>query len=471
MGGNFGRALGTAIPQALSNITSMQNLALREKEEQRAEETQNINISSAKIDLAKKQRLDEFNQHLMPLEAAFANYAPKSLPSLRKRITQEVIDGGYATNVNGQMFISPEKAKLYWESRKENHDFAKNAIEDQGNDLQLELGQVTQALNDPKTKPEDKIQYTERQKQIWKEQGELARGALMIEAHKGVIEGKYIPESYQEMLNSGGDFSKLKLATINKTENITGQFITNKGITVGFSDTGGAIAYTKDVTGNIIKEPYNQAKHGQKIEKPIATVNVTNKLETEEAKVIGQTRGGIYKQIVEASANAETSNFSLDEFEQYLNQVTTGKIAPTATSVAQWAKSFGIQIDPKWDVAQALDAVAKRFALSFRNPAGGSGMPGNFSDQDRKYLEAIAPGLGKSVEANRMIIDAMRKINNRRMETQQLADGYYDVHGTMKGFGKYMQDYANKNPLFTGKNKQHGNITKTGNRFTIKEIK
>jgi len=32
----------------------------------------------------------------------------------------------------------------------------------------------------------------------------------MIDAHKGVVEGKITPESYQEMLNSGGDFSKLK---------------------------------------------------------------------------------------------------------------------------------------------------------------------------------------------------------------------------------------------------------------------
>lgn len=53
MGGNFGRALETAIPQALSNITSMQNLAISQKQEQRAIETHQIEMVEKQREIEK----------------------------------------------------------------------------------------------------------------------------------------------------------------------------------------------------------------------------------------------------------------------------------------------------------------------------------------------------------------------------------------------------------------------------------
>lgn len=366
---------------------------------------------------------------------------------VKDKVYQYVKDMGLVEKnpATGEEFVSRRNYKIIKKELNEDVEMAKGITQSKRDDLIDAITQIDQALQNPekKLKPED-------EKALLAKQSELKS---QLNAADNKLRG------YGVDVNKEG-----------KAENITGQFITDKGITVGFSDTGGAIVYERDAQGKIVQMPYDEKIHGKKVEKPLATVNIENKLETEEAKEIGKARGEIYKNVVEASRSAETSNFSLDEFEQYLKDVNTSKLAPVATNIAQYAKALGVEIDPKWDAAQALDAVSKRFALSFRNPAGGSGMPGNFSDQDRRYLEAIAPGLGKSSEANRLIIDAMRKVNNRRMETQQLADDYYDVHGTMKGFNLYMKNYADKNPLFTKKQGKQTTETKTLNGKTYQKI-
>jgi len=97
MGGNFGRALGTSIPQALTNITSMQNLAIREEENKRAIEThgQNIRINEqvmqentiklkkAEMEQAEAEKLHKIQTTPQPTDALWntpymSQFAPKT---------------------------------------------------------------------------------------------------------------------------------------------------------------------------------------------------------------------------------------------------------------------------------------------------------------------------------------------------------------------------------------------------------
>lgn len=67
-----------------------------------------------------------------------------------------------------------------------------------------------------------------------------------------------------------------------KTEDVTGQFITDKGFTVGYTNTEGAIAFTRDAQGNVSRVPYDEAKHGKK------QITSVNQLTQEDMDILAQ---------------------------------------------------------------------------------------------------------------------------------------------------------------------------------------
>lgn len=178
-------------------------------------------------------------------------------------------------------------------------------------------------------------------------------------------------------------------------------------------------------------------------------VNVNTKQETKEAQTVGEEFGKQYAAVLKAGAEAPTKLSKLDRMEQLMTGVQTGKLTPAMTQIASIAESLGIKIDPKLGAKQGLEALSNEIALTLRNPSGGAGMPGAMSDKDREFLVSMTPGLAKTPEGNRLIIETARKLAKRDQEVAKLAREYRRKNGSMdEGFYDELAEFSAKNPLF-----------------------
>jgi hypothetical protein len=180
-----------------------------------------------------------------------------------------------------------------------------------------------------------------------------------------------------------------------------------------------------------------------------AGVSVNIGEEKAEAKKVGEGMGEMYVDLQKAGAAAPTKLSKLDRMEQLMEGVTTGKLQPAITQVAAVAESLGFSIDSKLGPKQALEALTNEMALELRNPAGGAGMPGAMSDSDREFLMTLPPGLSKTREGNKLIIQTARAVAKREQEVAKLARAYRKKNGSLdEGFYDELADFSEANPLF-----------------------
>lgn len=171
-----------------------------------------------------------------------------------------------------------------------------------------------------------------------------------------------------------------------------------------------------------------------------------------EAAVVGKTFGETFENVQKSGFNSQAKLNRFNRIEQLLSGIDTGKLTPLASSAAQTANSLGFKVDPKWNNIQAAEALANEMALELRNPAGGAGMPGAMSDADRNFLAAMAPGVEKTPEGRKLIIDSGRQLAKRDQEVAQLARDYRKTHGQIdEGFYDHLAKYSAENPLFASK--------------------
>lgn len=126
----------------------------------------------------------------------------------------------------------------------------------------------------------------------------------------------------------------------------------------------------------------------------------------------------------------------------------TGFGGETLLTLQQAGRALGIEIG---DVSsgEAARALGNQLALQLRNPSGGAGMPGAMSDKDREFLVASVPGLTKTPEGNKKLVDFMTKVENRSIEVARLAQEYQDKKGQIdNGFYQDLSAWSEANPLF-----------------------
>lgn len=182
---------------------------------------------------------------------------------------------------------------------------------------------------------------------------------------------------------------------------------------------------------------------------PAPSATVVMKQEGEEAKVVGKGFGEQYMNLQASGVAAQKSIARADQFAGLLDGVKTGKLTPLGTEVAAYAHSLGMNVDPKLGNKQAAEALSNQMALELRNPAGGAGMPGAMSDQDRSFLKNMTANIGKTPEANALILDATRKVAKRDQEVAALARAYRAKRGTLdEGFYNELDAFSKANPLF-----------------------
>jgi hypothetical protein len=180
-----------------------------------------------------------------------------------------------------------------------------------------------------------------------------------------------------------------------------------------------------------------------------SNVSVTTRQETEESKAVGKFFGENYADVQKAGFTAQSAINRLNRLGGLLEGVDTGKFTPLGVEVAKTAEALGVKIDPKLANKEAAVALSSEIALQLRNPSGGAGMPGAMSDADRNFLAGMVPGIEKTPEGRKMILETAKKLAQRDIEVARMAREYRQKNGTInEGFYEKLAQFSEANPLF-----------------------
>jgi hypothetical protein len=128
-----------------------------------------------------------------------------------------------------------------------------------------------------------------------------------------------------------------------------------------------------------------------------------------------------------------------------------GKFSPAGFELARAANSAGFRIDAKLPNKEAAEALGKQLALDLKNVGGSNQMPGNFSNQDRDFLQQMTPNMAQSNAGRRLIVEAHTRVAERQMLAGQFAQKYLEKYGVLdEGFFRQMTQYNASNPVFSG---------------------
>lgn len=164
----------------------------------------------------------------------------------------------------------------------------------------------------------------------------------------------------------------------------------------------------------------------------------------------GEKFGEKYVKIADAADNALQTLDMYDLVEKGLNtDVRTGSFAETEQSLRKFAQYLGYEGDANAIAGgELVTAVQNRMALLMRNPESGMGMPGSLSDKDIDFLKAAQIGMGTSGPGNRTLLEAYRRLEQRKIQLADWADEYTEKNGSLRGFNRYVKQKADENPLF-----------------------
>ena len=157
------------------------------------------------------------------------------------------------------------------------------------------------------------------------------------------------------------------------------------------------------------------------------------------------------RDVAKRASTANGKIATLNRLETLLSDpnVRQGAGAQAALQAARIAKGvFGIDTEGLGP-AEAVNAISNQFALELRNPSGGAGMPGALSDKDREFLQSLTPGLERTPEGNKLIIDYMKRLAKRDLEIEGLRRDYIKQNKRLDdGFYEKLSEFSEKNPLF-----------------------
>jgi hypothetical protein len=163
-----------------------------------------------------------------------------------------------------------------------------------------------------------------------------------------------------------------------------------------------------------------------------------------------------YKQIQEAGFTAPNKIAKYQQLAALLDDFNGSKLSPMGMELAQFARSLNLNVDPKLPNKEAAMSLTNELALALRNPSGGEGMPGNFSDADREFAVKTVPNLMQTAQGRRQLVDMQVKLLQRQADTAAMARKWAQRYGrldavnpaTGKSFFDNLQEWANRNPLF-----------------------
>jgi len=149
--------------------------------------------------------------------------------------------------------------------------------------------------------------------------------------------------------------------------------------------------------------------------------------ETENAK-----RGVVFASDIADEANKANSFLPLiDTMGNLLDGFDTGTFAEGLGKAQGVLDAMGLQTEG-YSQKQAFESFSNRMAIMAKNQGNGMIMTGAMSERDVKFLQAMVPGLQKSVKGNRLLLKIMRRMSKRQLNVNQMAIDYMrGNNGTM----------------------------------------
>jgi hypothetical protein len=190
-----------------------------------------------------------------------------------------------------------------------------------------------------------------------------------------------------------------------------------------------AIDYNKpflpDGTPNLAYQEFktNTAKAGApKIEVSQRTENLS-KQESKQSEVYGGDLGKLRADAQNRAFQAPGKIANLDRMAQLLDGVDSGKLSGLGLEAARFAKSLGLNIDPKLGNKQAAEALAIEMALQMREPGSGPMTDRDFDN----YLNTV-PSLAKTAEGRREITATLKAKARRDIQMAKMMREYAKKH-------------------------------------------
>ncbi len=180
---------------------------------------------------------------------------------------------------------------------------------------------------------------------------------------------------------------------------------------------------------------------------------------TRFAETLSGDMAKTYGELQRADFNAPVTIGKYSRLGNLLGQVNVGKYTGTTTDLKAAAKSLGFDLSAMGipdDVApaQAARALSAQIALELRNPAGGAGMPGALSDQDRKFLESMVPSLENDPGAIGKMIEYRVKLAEREQQVAKMARAYKKRTGRFDdAFYEELASWSASHPLFNAQDR------------------
>lgn len=178
-------------------------------------------------------------------------------------------------------------------------------------------------------------------------------------------------------------------------------------------------------------------------------VNVDAKGETEYDKGMGKALADKTISIIDAGQAANGKIATYQQMLDVLPGIYTGAGGDTLLTGKRIAKGLGLDVG---DLSgpEFVQAMGNQMALELRNPAGGAGMPGAMSDSDRAFLASMSPGLTKTPEGNKTLLEYRMAVENRNLEVAKLANDYMNTHNGRldNNFFADLAKWSEANPIF-----------------------
>lgn len=151
------------------------------------------------------------------------------------------------------------------------------------------------------------------------------------------------------------------------------------------------------------------------------TVDMTG--EREESKAFGKAAGEAAAETMKAAGAASGSLAQLNLLEKRLDQIDQGRLVPARMKLTALAKSLGAndefltKIGLKPDQLADQQAAQTLIGAMMVEKIGAGGFPANnFSDADREFLLSTLASLANDPRANKLIIEAARRVENMKIE-------------------------------------------------------
>lgn len=160
---------------------------------------------------------------------------------------------------------------------------------------------------------------------------------------------------------------------------------------------------------------YQQAARDLLTKSNGVTVNMpkgADELSKLDAQYIGTLREGVQK-MRDAFPDLQRVRESLDQF-------ATGPTAGVRLFLGSLAQDLGMEVDPSISEGELVKSIQSRLAPAMRQTGSGSS-----SDKDVAMFTDALPNLLRTPEGNRLVIDHMVKIGNRKAQELQFMERYF----------------------------------------------